>query len=104
MANYALRCDEPSEVIDQVIGLLNGLSETKDAVTALNAALGEHVDNIGVANGKLVSSMQAIGGKAMLDTIDNQMGVIHDSLLIPVFDAYIMMYGMKHEKDTRADM
>lgn len=104
MANYALRCDEPSEVIDQVVGLLNGLRDTKESVVELNNALEEHVDNIGEANGNLVRSMQAIGGKAMMDNVDNTMGVIHDALLVPVFDMYIAKYGIKHEKDTRGDI
>lgn len=104
MANYALRCDDPSTAIDQIGAALASLSDMKEAVNSLNNTLNEHVGNIGEANGQLVEKMIAIGGKAMQENIDMTMATMKDALLDPAFDAYIMKYGSRHEKDNRADL
>lgn len=103
MANWAIRCDEPSEVIDQAGALLAALSDAKVQVDDLNKQLSEHVGNLGEVNDNLVNAMISIGGTAFQTSIDSIMVVVTDSILYPAFDAYVMKYGYKHEKDNRAD-
>lgn len=103
MANWAIRCDEPSDVIDQAGALLAALSDSKEQVNDLNKQLGEHVGQLGEANDNLVNAMISIGGPAFQSALDNVMVVVTDAILYPAFDAYVFKYGYKHEKDNRAD-
>lgn len=102
MANYALRCDDPSMAIDQIGASLSAMQNSIDAIHSLNNQLNEHVGLVGEANGQLVNSMIAIGGKSMEEGIKMAMVVMKDSLLDPVFDAYVMKYGVRHDKDNRS--
>lgn len=104
MANWSVRCDDPSAVIDMAGSLMATLNDTKESVQNLNTALGEHVGQLGEANDNIVNGLISIGGAAFQEQIDNYLVVINDSILNPAFDAYTFKYGTKHEKDNRADM
>lgn len=102
MASYELRCDDPSTAIDQIGASLAAMQNSMEAIHNLNNQLSEHAGLVGEANGQLVNSMIAIGGKSMDEGIQMAMVVMKDSLLDPVFDAYVMKYGTRHDKDNRS--
>lgn len=101
MANYSLQCNDPEAAIAEIASLMNAVSEVPTHVAKFNTELGQHVGNVGQANGELVEQLIAVGGPAIVAAANAMNAELMTSLLYPAFDSYIAMHGTKHEKDNR---